>query len=140
APTDATRSRIMPVNRKWSTEELMAAVERYVRATKRKVFFEYVMLAGVNDRDEDAEALARLMKGPLYHVNLIPYNSTPDALLRGTDERRARSARRWAARSPPRADNCAPRPSRARTPPPRASCRSRPPPAREHSGSGRASL
>src|SRR5581483_1376449 len=43
APTDATRSRIMPVNRKWSTEELMAAVERYVRATKRKVFFEYVM-------------------------------------------------------------------------------------------------
>ena len=88
APTDATRSRIMPVNRKWSTEELMAAVERYVRATKRKVFFEYVMLAGVNDRDEDAEALARLMKGPLYHVNLIPYNSTPDALLRGTDERR----------------------------------------------------
>jgi 23S rRNA (adenine2503-C2)-methyltransferase len=88
APTDATRSRIMPVNRKWSTDELMAAVERYVAATKRKVFFEYVMLAGVNDSDEHARDLARRMKGPLYHVNLIPYNSTSDALLRGSDDTR----------------------------------------------------
>ncbi|HTJ26029.1 MAG TPA: 23S rRNA (adenine(2503)-C(2))-methyltransferase RlmN [Candidatus Limnocylindria bacterium] len=88
APTDATRSTIMPVNRKFSTDELMAAVERYVRATRRKVFFEYVMLAGVNDADEHARELARRMKGPLYHVNLIPYNSTPDALLRGSDEQR----------------------------------------------------
>jgi 23S rRNA (adenine2503-C2)-methyltransferase len=88
APTDATRSRIMPVNRKWSTEELMAAVGRYIAKTNRKVFFEYVMLAGVNDTDEHARDLARLMRGPLYHVNLIPYNSTPDALLRGSDEQR----------------------------------------------------
>jgi 23S rRNA (adenine2503-C2)-methyltransferase len=88
APTDATRSAIMPVNRKFSTDELMAAVERYVRATHRKVFFEYVMLAGVNDADEQARELARRMKGPLYHVNLIPYNSTPDAVLRGSDEQR----------------------------------------------------
>jgi 23S rRNA (adenine2503-C2)-methyltransferase len=88
APTDATRSTIMPVNRKFSTDELMAAVERYVRATKRKVFFEYVMLAAVNDADEQARELARRMKGPLYHVNLIPYNSTPDAPLRGSDEQR----------------------------------------------------
>jgi 23S rRNA (adenine2503-C2)-methyltransferase len=88
APTDATRSAIMPVNRKFSTEQLMAAVERYIATTKRKVFFEYVMLAGVNDSDQHAHDLARLMKGPLYHVNLIPYNSTPDALLRGSDEQR----------------------------------------------------
>jgi 23S rRNA (adenine2503-C2)-methyltransferase len=88
APTDATRSSIMPVNRKFSTDELMAAVERYVHATRRKVFFEYVMLAGVNDGDEHARELARRMRGPLYHVNLIPYNSTPDALLRGSDEQR----------------------------------------------------
>jgi 23S rRNA (adenine2503-C2)-methyltransferase len=91
APTDATRSAIMPVNRKFSTEELMAAVARYVAKTNRKVFFEYVMLAGVNDTDEHARDLARLMKGPLYHVNLIPYNSTPDGLLRGSDD-----ARIWA--------------------------------------------
>ncbi|HTW85992.1 MAG TPA: 23S rRNA (adenine(2503)-C(2))-methyltransferase RlmN [Candidatus Sulfotelmatobacter sp.] len=88
APTDATRSRIMPVNRKFSTDDLMAAVERYIAATKRKVFFEYVMLAGVNDSDDDARALAKRMRGPLYHVNLIPYNSTPDAALRGTDDGR----------------------------------------------------
>ena len=88
APTDATRSKIMPVNRKWSSEELMAAVERYVAKTNRKVFFEYVMLAGVNDSDEHARDLARLMRGPLYHVNLIPYNSTPDAALRGSDDKR----------------------------------------------------
>jgi len=88
APTDATRSAIMPVNRKFSTAELMAAVARYIAKTNRKVFFEYVMLAGVNDTDQHAHDLARLMKGPLYHVNLIPYNSTPDALLRGTDDQR----------------------------------------------------
>jgi len=78
----------MPVTRRCSTGELMAAVERYGRATNRKVFFEYVMLAGVNDTDDHAHELARLMKGPLYHVNLIPYNSTPDALLRGSDDER----------------------------------------------------
>jgi 23S rRNA (adenine2503-C2)-methyltransferase len=91
AATDATRSAIMPVNRKFSTGELMAAVERYIAKTNRKVFFEYVMLAGVNDSDDDARELARRMRGPLYHVNLIPYNSTPDALLRGSDD-----ARIWA--------------------------------------------
>lgn len=88
APTDATRSKIMPVNRKWSTQELMAAVERYIRTTNRKVFFEYVMLDGVNDTDEHARELAALMRGSLYHVNLIPYNSTPDAVLRGSEEQR----------------------------------------------------
>ncbi|HEX3463038.1 MAG TPA: 23S rRNA (adenine(2503)-C(2))-methyltransferase RlmN [Candidatus Elarobacter sp.] len=88
APDEVTRSAMMPVNRKFSTEELMAAVARYVAKTNRKVFFEYVMLAGVNDTDQHARDLARLMKGPLYHVNLIPYNSTPDALLRGSDDQR----------------------------------------------------
>jgi 23S rRNA (adenine2503-C2)-methyltransferase len=88
APTDATRSAIMPVNRKFSTADLMAAVARYIAKTNRKVFFEYVMLAGINDTDEHARDLTRLMKGPLYHVNLIPYNSTPDALIRGSDDQR----------------------------------------------------
>jgi 23S rRNA (adenine2503-C2)-methyltransferase len=91
AASDATRSSMMPVNRKFALEELMGAVERYIAKTKRKVFFEYVMLAGINDSDEDARTLARLMRGPLYHVNLIPYNSTPDAAIRGSDD-----ARIWA--------------------------------------------
>ena len=72
----------------------MAAVGRYIEKTNRKVFFEYVMLDGVNDRPQDAEALARLMRGPLYHVNIIPYNSTPDAKLGATGDQRIRALQR----------------------------------------------
>jgi 23S rRNA (adenine2503-C2)-methyltransferase len=88
APTDELRSRIMPVNRRFPLADLMAACERYVHATNRKVFFEYVMLAGVNDDDGAARSLAELMRGRLYHVNLIPYNSTPDAQFAATTDER----------------------------------------------------
>jgi 23S rRNA (adenine2503-C2)-methyltransferase len=85
APSDDVRDRIMPVNRRFKTAELLAACERYVEKTNRKVFFEYVMLQGVNDRDEDARELARIMAGHLYHVNLIPYNTTPDGAFAGSE-------------------------------------------------------
>ena len=88
APSDRVRNTFMPVNKKFDVGELMAAVERYVEKTNRKVFFEYVMLAGVNDTDECAHDLANLMRGKLYHVNLIPYNSTPDAPYLGTSDER----------------------------------------------------
>ena len=88
APSDALRSRFMPVNRKFGIGELMAACERYVEKTHRKVFFEYVMLEGVNDGAECARELATLMRGHLYHVNLIPYNSTPDGPFAGTPDAR----------------------------------------------------
>ncbi len=91
APTDAQRSSIMPVNRRYPVAELMRACAAYVEKTRRKVFFEYVMLEGVNDDDASAKALVRLMRGNLYHVNLIPYNATPDAPLRGTPEQRVRA-------------------------------------------------
>ncbi len=90
APTDAQRSAIMPVNRRYPVAELMRACAAYVEKTRRKVFFEYVMLEGLNDDDVSAGALARLMRGNLYHVNLIPYNATPDAPLRGTSDQRVR--------------------------------------------------
>ena len=86
APDDVTRSGIMPVNRKFSVGELMAACERYVDKTNRKVIFEYVMLQGVNDTPECARKLAEIMRGRLYHVNLIPYNTTPDAPFAGTSD------------------------------------------------------
>ena len=86
APNDEIRSSMMPVNRKFSLEEVLAACDRYVRKTKRKVFFEYVMLRGVNDSGENARELARRMAGHLYHVNLIPYNTTPGASYAGTDQ------------------------------------------------------
>jgi 23S rRNA (adenine2503-C2)-methyltransferase len=69
----------------------MEACARYTAQTNRKVFFEYVMLAGINDDDGSALALARLMRGRLYHVNLIPYNATPDAAMQGTSEARTRA-------------------------------------------------
>ncbi len=91
APTDAQRSSIMPVNERYPLAELMRACAGYAAKTRRKIFFEYVMLEGVNDGDASARALARLMRGHLYHVNLIPYNATPDAPLRGTPEARVRA-------------------------------------------------
>ena len=91
APTDAQRSALMPVNRRYPIADLMAACARYAAKTRRKIFFEYVMLAGVNDDDETARTLARLMRGHLYHVNLIPYNATPDAAFGGTPEARNRA-------------------------------------------------
>jgi 23S rRNA (adenine2503-C2)-methyltransferase len=94
APTDEQRSRIMPVNRRYKVADLMGACGRYADATKRKMFFEYVMLEGVNDDDESARALAKLMRGYLYHVNLIPYNATPGAALSGTGEPRIRAFQR----------------------------------------------
>lgn len=86
APTDEVRSRLMPINRRFPLPVLMAACERYVTRTRRKVFFEYVMLAGVNDDSACGEALAQLMRGRLYHVNLIPYNPTPDGPFVATPE------------------------------------------------------
>lgn len=75
---DAQRSRIMPVNKAYPLEKLMAAVRTYMQKTNRKVFFEYLLLQGINDREEDAQALARLL-GPDYrlvHLNLIKYHDT----------------------------------------------------------------
>jgi 23S rRNA (adenine2503-C2)-methyltransferase len=85
APNDQVRSGIMPVNRKYSMDQLLAACDRYIEKTNRKVFFEYVMLRGVNDSSEHAAELARRMRGHLYHVNLIPYNTTPDGPFAGSE-------------------------------------------------------
>lgn len=84
APNDTVRGSIMPVNRKFSMEEVLAACDRYIAKTNRKVFFEYVMLRGVNDSLDHAAELAGRMRGRLYHVNLIPYNTTPDGPFAGT--------------------------------------------------------
>jgi len=90
APNDELRGRLMPVNRRYPIADLMAACERYIKATHRKIFFEYVMLDGVNDGDACADELARLMRGPLYHVNLIPYNAT-GAELSGSSDAKVRA-------------------------------------------------
>ena len=70
------RSRIMPVNDRYPLGEVLAECRRYAELRGRRVFVEYVMLAGVNDRVEQARELARVLDPKLFKVNLIPYNPT----------------------------------------------------------------
>ncbi|MCX6766994.1 MAG: 23S rRNA (adenine(2503)-C(2))-methyltransferase RlmN [Candidatus Moranbacteria bacterium] len=74
APDDQLRGELMPVNKKYPLEKILKSVDDYIEKTNRKVMFEYVMLKGVNDSDEQAKNLSRLLKRPLYMVNLIVYN------------------------------------------------------------------
>jgi 23S rRNA (adenine2503-C2)-methyltransferase len=70
------RSELMPVNDRYPLEDVIAECRRYVELRRRKVFVEYVLLAGVNDRVEHAAELARLLDRKAFKVNLIPYNPT----------------------------------------------------------------
>ena len=76
AADTALRSRIMPVNDRYPLADVLAACVRFHEAKRRPVFVEYVMLAGVNDRYEQAVALAELLDPKVFKVNLIPYNPT----------------------------------------------------------------
>ncbi len=76
AADDTLRSQIMPVNERYPLADVLAACRRFHAAKNRLVFVEYVMLAGVNDRYEQAVALARLLDPKVFKVNLIPYNPT----------------------------------------------------------------
>jgi 23S rRNA (adenine2503-C2)-methyltransferase len=74
APNDVLRNRLMPINRKWNLEALLAACRAFPLGTRERITFEYVLLEGVNDSVRDAEAVARLMHGLRAKVNVIPYN------------------------------------------------------------------
>jgi len=76
AADPALRSTLMPVNDRYTLAEVLAECRRYVALRRRKVFVEYVMLAGVNDRVEQARALAHALGTREFKVNLIPYNPT----------------------------------------------------------------
>ncbi len=76
AADEALRSEIMPVNDRYPLSDVLASCERFYERKRRQVFVEYVMLAGVNDRYEQAVALARRLDPRIYKVNLIPYNPT----------------------------------------------------------------
>jgi len=76
AATDELRSELMPVNERYPLADVLAECERYFRLRRRKVFVEYVMLRGVNDRVEQARSLADLLDPKVFKVNLIPYNPT----------------------------------------------------------------
>jgi 23S rRNA (adenine2503-C2)-methyltransferase len=76
APTEELRSELMPVNDRYPLPDVLAECHRYFALRRRKVFVEYVMLRGVNDRVEQARALADLLDPKVFKVNLIPYNPT----------------------------------------------------------------
>lgn len=88
ATTDETRSRLMPVNRKYPLRSLIAACREYPLKPRRRITFEYILISGINDTAEDAKRLARLLSGIRCKVNLIPLNpSEQGTLKRPTDSR-----------------------------------------------------
>ena len=82
APTDEIRSTIMPVNRRYNVQTLLAACKRYFEKTGRRISFEYAMIRGVNDTPEMAKLLASRLRGIAAHVNLIPLNDIPESPLK----------------------------------------------------------
>jgi 23S rRNA (adenine2503-C2)-methyltransferase len=82
APDNELRNQLVPLNRRFPLEELMAAVHYYAQHTRRRVTFEYALIAGVNDAAHQARQLAGLLRGLLCHVNLIPLNPTSGFDLR----------------------------------------------------------
>ena len=82
APNDETRNKLMPVNRAYPSEELLAACRRYYAQTSRRISFEYAMIDGINDSEADAKELLRRLKGLPAHFNLIPLNHVEESPLK----------------------------------------------------------
>ena len=90
AADDATRSRLMPINRKFNLATLLAACARYPLKPRRRITFEYILIAGVNDSDEDAQKLSALLAPLQAKINLIPFNEHPGSTFKRPDENRVR--------------------------------------------------
>lgn len=86
APNDELRSKLMPVNKAYPLNDLISILKEYIVKTNRRITIEYVMLKGVNDSDEHALELARLLKGMNVYVNLIPYNETSHIEFKRADK------------------------------------------------------
>ena len=82
AATDEVRSRLMPVNRGWGLDDLLAACRRFPLPVRQRMTFEYTLLDKVNDSPEDAQRLVRRIRGLRAKVNLIPFNEWPGAAFR----------------------------------------------------------
>ena len=85
APNDEIRNKIMKVNKAYNIESLINAVKEYINKTNRRVTFEYIMLKDVNDSDNCAKELAKLLKGINCYVNVIPYNETNNIGFKRSD-------------------------------------------------------
>jgi len=88
APTGELRDVLMPLNRRWPLSELLQVCRDFPIEPRRRIMFEYVLLAGVNDSDKDARALVGLFRGMRPKVNLIPYNPNPGLPYKRPSEQR----------------------------------------------------
>ena len=88
APDDALRNELVPLNRKYPIGELLDSCREYVGEGRRRVTFEYVMLAGINDTDRHARELVKCLRGVPAKVNLIPFNPFPATRYRRSDQSR----------------------------------------------------
>jgi 23S rRNA (adenine2503-C2)-methyltransferase len=86
APNDELRGTLVPVNKAYSVDDLLAAVQRYIDKTHRRVTFEYALMRGINDSPELAHELAHKLQPLLCHVNLIPLNPIPDSPFQPTSD------------------------------------------------------
>lgn len=95
AADDETRSSLMPVNQRYGIGEVVAAGTRYAKRTGRRITYEYTLIEGINDRKVDAANLARLLKGQLCHVNLIPVNPVPEQGMTPPEAKHIRQFATW---------------------------------------------
>ncbi len=86
-PNNEKRSKVMPVNKAYPIEELLAACRRYYDITGRRIHFEYAMIDGLNDTEDDARELLRRLKGLGAHVNLIPLNHVEESPLKPSSKK-----------------------------------------------------
>jgi 23S rRNA (adenine2503-C2)-methyltransferase len=95
AANDTLRDELVPINRRYPIDDLLAACDDYLRVKHRRVSFEWAMISGVNDRDSDARELAALCRrlSPHAHVNLIPLNPTPGYPTTGSSRERVEEFR-----------------------------------------------
>jgi len=88
APNDPIRQSLIPTANQYKIGDIIKAVDDYIRKTGRRVMFEYLMISGVNDTDNNAKELSVLMRRPLYMVNLIPYNPTDNTRFKASSKER----------------------------------------------------
>jgi 23S rRNA (adenine2503-C2)-methyltransferase len=86
APNDDLRTQLVPINRRWTVDDLLASVQRYIEKTNRRVTFEYALMRGINDSPELAAELGEKLAPLLCHVNVIPLNPIPDSPFQPTSD------------------------------------------------------
>jgi 23S rRNA (adenine2503-C2)-methyltransferase len=98
ASSDEQRSALMPINRKWNIAALLEACRKFPLRQGRRITFEYVLMKGVNDSEQDAHRVTELLRGIPAKVNLIPYNENPGLGYQSSEKERAEAFREILAR------------------------------------------